>query len=160
MTTTVIVRVRRQGIKHNWVKNENGLFMCPYPNCIHPPGKRSTMSEHVTQKHAEEAGRQVLPFQCDHCGKNYQAKTHLNNHIRDQHEIVRVHCPHPKCNYSAKNKYALYTHYSAKHLSNRTKTTASGEEECIGCQKIMSKQASKYHVATCYVESPFYNGCF
>jgi hypothetical protein len=155
MQSIVIVRVKKQGIKHNWVANSDGLYECPYCD---KKGKRTTISEHVSQKHVEETGRQELPFQCDHCDKKYQASTHLRNHIRDFHKNVRVQCP--ECDYSAKNKYALYSHYSVKHMSICTETTPSGEEKCTCCSKIMSKMASKYHVATCFVESPFYNGSF
>jgi hypothetical protein len=153
-TTTVVVRVKKQGIKHKWVENEDGKVKCPYCDKI---GKRTTISEHVSQKHVEESGRQLLPFQCNYCAEQFQASTHLRNHIARFHEIVRVQCP--ECDYSAKDKFALYTHYGAKHMPLYTTTTPSGEE-CNGCHKIMSKQASKYHVATCFVDSPFYNGCF
>ena len=155
MQSIVVVRVKKQGIKHNWKLNVDGVFDCPY--CVYKTGKKSTISEHVSRKHAEKAGRQVLPFQCSYCDQPHQAKTDLNNHIRDFHEIVRVHCP--DCDYSSKNKYALYPHYSAKHMPSSTETTPSGEQ-CNYCSKIMSKMAAKSHVATCYVESPFYNGCF
>jgi hypothetical protein len=149
--------VKKQGIKHKWVENEDGLFECPY-GCDYKTKNRSTISEHVSRLHAKNAGRQVLPFQCKYCDQPHQAKTDLNNHIARFHEIVRVHCP--DCNYSAKDKYALYTHYGAKHMPLCTETTPSGQEQCMVCSKTMSKQASKYHVATCFVESPFYNGCF
>ena len=155
---TIIIRKKKQGVCHSWVPDEDGVYKCPYLYCSHSSRKRTTMSEHVSRKHAEEAGRQLLPFHCSYsgCDKKYQAKTDLNNHVRDFHEIVRVKCP--ECDYFAKNKYALYPHYSAKHMPISTQTTPSGEEQCIYCCKIMTKMAAKSHVAKCYEESPFYNG--
>ena len=148
---SIVPRKKKQGVTHSWVPNEDGLFECKY--CSYTTAKRPTMSEHVSRKHAEEAGRQLLPFHCAYsgCDKKYQAKTDLNNHIRDFHEIVRVPCP--DCTYSAKNKYAVLTHYSAKHMPLCTETTPNGEEQCMFCSSIMSKNASKYHVAICAVRT-------
>jgi len=148
MTTTVIVRMKKQGIKHTWVENADGLYECPY--CDKKGKKRTTMSEHVSRKHVEKAGRQELPFHCTYCSEKFQAKTHLNNHISRFHEIVRVNCP--DCNYTGKDKYAVLSHYSTKHMPLCTETTSSGEQ-CMFCSKTMSKQASKYHVAVCAVKT-------
>ena len=152
---SIVIRIKRQGTIHSWKKNSNGKIECPYCD-VYTAKKGSTMSEHVRRIHPEEAGRPVLPFHCTYCSKKYQVKTELNNHIRDFHEIVRVECP--ECDYSAKNKYALYPHYSAKHMPISTQLTADGEEQCIYCCKIMTKMAAKSHVAKCYEESPFYSG--
>ena len=147
-------RRKKQGTTHSWQLNADGVYECPY--CEYSSKKRPTISEHVSRIHPEEAGRQVLPFQCKQCDKKYQAKTLLNNHVRDFHENVRVQCP--DCDYSAKNKYAVYPHYSAKHMPMCTETTPSGEEQCLCCSNIMTKMAAKSHVATCFPTSPFYRG--
>ena len=149
-------RKKKQGIKHSWQLNAEGVYECPY--CEYTSKKTPTISEHVSQLHPEKAGRQILPFQCSYayCEKKYQAKTHLLNHVRDFHEIVRVQCP--DCDYSAKNKYAVYPHYGTKHMPMCTEKTPSGEEQCLCCAKIMTKMAAKSHIATCFPSSPFYTG--
>jgi hypothetical protein len=152
------LRKRIQGKFHNYKMNESCEYLCEY--CDYTSKKKSTLSEHITRKHAEEAGRKVNPCSCDYCGEKFVAKTHLTHHIKNHHEIVYVACPHPDCGYKSNQTQSLCSHY-AKHHMNWKKMYVELEGKmvrCLTCFKEMKQNGVAYHLSKCNPRSPFFNG--
>jgi hypothetical protein len=150
------MRKKRQGVKHRHTKNEEGNYMCKY--CDFTTAKESTVSEHITRKHAEEAGRQVNPFECVHCLDRFCSKTAMLHHISNHHVIVMHSCPKDGCTYQGKSQAAICTHYVRKHmdLAANSRVLSSTETMCGCCDKVMKPATMVYHLARCSSESPFY----
>ena len=127
---------------------DNG--QCPYCNWKCKSLKPTTFAMHISRKHAEELGRAVNPYACHKCSKTFTARTHLNHHIANHHNISYQDCPHPECNYVAKNKCSLMAHYATRHMKvilDRCK------DSCITCSRTDS--VTPYHIAKCHPLSPF-----
>lgn len=147
----------RQGKIHKFCKNENGEIVCPY-SCEFVSKKGSTMSEHITRKHADEAGRKVNPYECSHCSEKFVAKTHLLHHISNHHEVSYVKCPDLECKYKGKNKSVVAIHYVKKHmvLSDFVVENCDDKSCCLTCSQSFNKNAVTYHVSACNPKSPFF----
>ena len=150
------MRKKQQGVKHKHVKNSDGDYMCQY--CDYTTANQSTVSEHITQKHAAEAGRLVKPFECIHCLERFVSKTAMLHHISNHHIIVLQTCPKVGCEYSGKSQAAVYTHYVRRHmnLGANSRTVSLTETMCLCCNKVMKPATLVYHLAKCSVVSPFY----
>jgi len=150
------MRKKRQGVKHRHTKNEEGDYMCKY--CDFTTANASTVSEHITRKHAVEAGRQVNPFECVHCLDRFSSKTAMLHHISNHHVIVMQSCPKDGCTYQGKSQAAICTHYVRKHmdLAANSRVISSTETMCGCCDKVMKPATMVYHLARCSSESPFY----
>jgi hypothetical protein len=120
------------------------------------------LSEHITRKHAEEAGRKVNPCSCDYCGEKFVAKTHLTHHIKNHHEIVYMRCPHPDCGYKSKQKQSVCSHYAKHHMNWKKMYSVcdgdGGMVKCLTCSKEMKENVVAYHLSKCSPTSPFFNG--
>jgi hypothetical protein len=155
--TFPIVRAKKQGTLHTFVQDVEGTYTCHY--CDFKSLKKSTVSEHISRIHPKEAGRQINPFECKHCGAKFQNKSAELHHVKTHHEITMVRCPYDGCVYEAKNNTTLCTHYSRKHMPELTISTVSADVvECTICKKSMKKTTAPYHVAKCYSLSPFFTG--
>jgi len=147
-----------QGKYHKGLKDtESGLFRCPY--CDYKRDKQSTVSEHITRIHPIEAGRELEPHKCSYCGDTFQAKTQLNVHISNHHEINYIGCPHPNCDYKGKQKTTVYNHFGRLHMNQHEiieENKETGLWKCKCCNKEYKFVSVFYHVATCNTQSPFY----
>ena len=139
---------------HNWVQDERGYYHCHY--CAYKAKKQPTMSEHIARKHPVDAGRPVDFFQCTHCDKHFQTSTDRNQHVSTFHEINYIRCPHPSCDYLAKHKGLLFTHYVRKHMDvdDLIGKTDDGIQYCRHCKKEGKITALLYHVGVCNPLSP------
>lgn len=147
-----------QGKYHKGLKDvETGMYSCPY--CDFKRDKQSTVSEHITRIHPAEAGREIEPFKCSYCGDGFQAKTQLNVHISNHHEINYIECPHPDCNYKGKQKTTVYNHYARLHMEQTEiieENKLTGLWMCKCCNKEFKYVSAFYHVANCNPKSAFY----
>ena len=151
------LRIKKQGKVHKLFQDSEGNNMCPY--CDFTSLKKSTVSEHITRIHPKEAGRQINPFQCKHCGEKFQNKSAELQHVKNHHEITMFNCPFQSCPFQAKNTTTLCTHYSRKHLPNLTASTSDNDTViCTICKKNMKKSTSYYHIAKCCPTSHFFTG--
>lgn len=150
------MRKKQQGVKHKHVKNSDGDYMCQY--CDYTTANQSTVSEHITRKHAVEAGRILNPFECIHCLERFVSKTSMLHHISNHHIIVLQTCPKVGCGYSGKSQAAVYTHYVRRHmdLSANSRAVSLTETMCLCCNKVMKPATMVYHLAKCSIVSPFY----
>ena len=150
-------RVKMQGIKHKFVQDTEGKYQCNY--CEFKSAKKSTVSEHISRLHPKEAGRQVDPFECKHCGEKFQNKSAELHHVKTHHEITMVKCPYNDCSYEAKIETTVCVHYTRKHLPELTMPLENPDMvKCTICQKEMKKASAHYHVAKCSPVSPFFTG--
>tara|TARA_B110000285_G_C15135051_1_gene626270 strand:+ start:3328 stop:3810 length:483 start_codon:yes stop_codon:yes gene_type:complete len=130
---------------------------CPVDECtwVCKSMNQSTFSEHIRRKHAADFGRESHPYGCEKCTKRFTAKTHLNHHISNHHNISFHECPSPDCSYLAKNKASLYSHYGNKHMKE-IKQLCSEQDICVSCGKEDIKKGMSYHIAVCCPESLLY----
>ena len=151
-------RVKMQGIKHKLVQDAEGKYQCNY--CEFKSAKKSTVSEHISRLHPKEAGRQVDPFECSHCGAKFQNKSAELHHVKTHHEITMMKCPYVNCSYEAKIETTVCVHYTRKHLPELTVPLKEESDmvKCTICQKEMKKASAHYHVAKCSPASPFFTG--
>lgn len=152
------LRKRILGKYHKYKMNESGEYDCEY--CDYTSKKKTTLSEHITRKHAEEAGRKVNPCSCDYCGEKFVAKTHLTHHIKNHHEIVYVACPHPDCGYKSKQKQTVCSHYAKHHMNWKKMYSVCDKNtvKCLTCSKEMKGNGIAYHLSKCSPMSPFFDG--
>ena len=170
MTGTIVVecvpctvqmgdRRKIAGKKHKLVANSDGLYECEY--CDHTSKNKSTISEHITRLHAEEAGRLVMPFDCHNCDKRFASRTSQSHHVKTFHEIEYTACPHSSCTYRAKNSAAMCTHFVNKHMNLGQLISVCDDDRnvvvCNGCNKKMKPTSGPYHVAKCSTMSPFFD---
>jgi len=151
-------RKRFQGKMHSLKKNEDDEYECNY--CDYVSKKSTTMSEHITRKHAAEAGRQVNPFACSYCETRFVSKTALSHHVKNHHEISYTKCPIDGCRHMSKTKQSLCAHVVSKHLLVVTVMREIGDDmcECMSCFKKMKKHGIAYHASKCNPRSPFFEG--
>lgn len=119
------------------------------------------MSEHITRKHADEAGRRVNPYECGYCSEKFVAKTALQHHIKNHHEISYIKCLHPGCGFESKQEGNLCSHYAKKHmnmLSAATVCSNADTAKCTSCSKEFKMHSIAYHVAKCNPNSLFFDG--
>ena len=137
--------------KNKYEQNADGNLMCTH--CEYATKKQSTMSMHMSNSHAFEEGREVNPHKCSHCGEGFSAKTRLQHHINNHHEIKYLKCPGENCGYAtAKNTPTLYSHYVKTHMP--VNDMFSGVGTCNGCG-VVKKTGIMYHLAVCNENSPF-----
>jgi hypothetical protein len=149
---TANVRVRTCVKKNTYAKNADGDLLCKH--CSYTTKKQSTMSMHMSNTHAADEGREVNPHKCSDCGEGFSAKTRLQHHIKNHHDITYLKCPHADCGYNkAKNTATLYPHYVKSHMP--FDTMYSGEGTCNACG-VFKKTGIMYHLAVCSDNSPFY----
>ena len=153
-----IQRVKKQGIIHKYPKNERGNYTCHY--CEYETKNMSTISEHVSRLHPEEAGRQLNAFECEHCYKRFQTSTQKNHHITNYHTEASLCCPFEGCVQVAKNQQSLQSHYSNKHLNKEICIVIEtfDSAQCNSCKKRMKIASVPYHIARCNSMSPFFKG--
>jgi hypothetical protein len=125
---------------------------CPY--CDWSSQKGTTFSMHISRKHASEAGKEVNPYKCSYCQLDFSAKTHLNHHIANHHEINLINCCHDGCTYKGKNKTSIISHYVNKHMPNIVKE-CKAHNKCVSCDR--TGTITPYHIGKCHKESPFNN---
>jgi uncharacterized Zn-finger protein len=149
-------RKPHQGKIHFVVEDECGDKKCEY--CPKTFKNTSTLSMHISRKHAAEAGRQIEPYACGQCEERFTSSSARLHHIANHHEISYTKCPHPTCKYEGKNKQSIFTHFVKKHMdrnSMRVEIVVGVESKCLTCEKVMKESAIAYHLATCNRESPF-----
>jgi len=147
------------GTIHRYETNEEtGKLMCPY--CDYQTQKGSTISEHVRQKHPQNAERPVLSNICPHadCGRSFQTKSELRHHINSKthqtEETAAFACG--ECGDRFSKKSAMITHFVRVHLPHETMMTQIGEDsKCEHCSKVMKTSSMSYHVGVCHPVSPF-----
>ena len=130
---------------------------CPFCDWVCTSLKTSTFAMHISRKHPEDTGRPTSRYKCTECGKDdFLARTHLNHHIKNHHEINKLKCRHPECQYEGKNKQSLISHYVCKHMTEIVKECKHAEK-CSSCTKTMQSSWAgwKYHIGTCNPNSPF-----
>ena len=156
-TSATTQRIKKQGISHTFIQDVEGKYKCSY--CDFKSLKKSTVSEHISRLHPKEAGRQITPFECGHCGEKFQNKSAELHHVKNHHEITMTKCPFDGCEYESKTNTTLCTHYSRKHMPVLTvATTIPDTVECSICKKAMKKATAHYHVSKCWPSSPFFTG--
>ena len=126
---------------------------CPFCPWKCKSMNQSTFSMHISRKHAIELGRTEAPYMCTMCDQTFTARTHLNHHVANHHEMILQRCPHPGCSYRGKQKAAVVSHYVNVHMREvfrECKTAGS----CTNCDKT---NFSPYHIGMCMPYSPFVN---
>ena len=126
---------------------------CPYCDWSTDRGG-STFSMHISRKHAAETGKEVNPYKCSYCHLDFSAKTHLNHHVANHHEITLINCCDTGCSYKGKNKASIISHYVTAHMPIIAKECKT-HNKCVSCDR--TGNISNYHIGKCHKESPFSN---
>lgn len=125
---------------------------CPFCDWICKSVKSSTFAMHLSRKHARELGRIVNPYKCSQCDKCFTARSHLNHHVANHHEIIMHNCPETNCTYQGKNKPSVITHYMRRHMSQVVER-CDAIDGCVSCDR--TGDISVYHMGICHPASPF-----
>lgn len=151
-------RKKLQGTHHKYIVNNlcnSGKFTCNY--CEKTSKNQSTISEHISRLHASEAGRMLMPFECDICKKRFNSAAIRDQHIQNNHFNIRDICVSPGCKYTGKSGSALCSHYARKHMDTDSLITMidGNIAECNHCNKQLNKSSIIYHLARCHPASPY-----
>jgi hypothetical protein len=106
---------------------------------------------HISRKHAKELGRQEIAYICTMCDQSFCARTHLNHHVANHHEMILQSCPQPECSYQGKQKAAVVSHYVNAHMREVLRECKEAGA-CTNCDK---ENFGPYHIGTCMPCSPF-----
>jgi len=125
---------------------------CPFCEWICVSKNKSTFAMHISRKHTLETGRHNNPYKCSQCDNCFVARTHLNHHIANHHEIIMHKCPDINCAYQGKNKPSVITHYMRRHMSKVVEQCVA-INGCVNCGR--TGDISIYHLGICIPSSPF-----
>lgn len=126
-------------------------FQCPFCPWVCKSKNGSTFSMHISRKHAKQLGRRENPYVCTMCSETFSARTHLNHHIANHHEMILLCCPLKDCGYQSKQKMTVITHYVVNHMREKM-IECQKKEACTNCDK---KNFNNYHIGVCMPDSPF-----
>ena len=145
---------RRRKIDGNITVSMPADGKCPFCDWTCKSKKGSTFAMHLSRKHTTELGRAIAPYKCSDCDKRFVARTHLNHHIANHHEVILRNCPDKDCQYQGKNKQSVVSHYMRHHMNDVVKR-CEGADMCISCER--TESVSLYHMGICHPSSPFYS---
>jgi hypothetical protein len=132
-----------------YIRNAEGLFVCPEPGCGAVKNRQNTMFYHV-KRHREE-----MQHVCSEpgCGKRFVQKSGLEQHRAQRHSSVAAwNCPF--CDHSAKMRPNLLIHIGRKHGVGWI-PPLDLDCVCKGCDKQMaSAGAYAYHAVQCFAAPP------
>lgn len=126
---------------------------CPFCDWKCKSGKSSTYAMHMSRKHAVELGRAVDPYKCSQCDKRFCARSHLNHHVFNHHEVILHSCPDIECDYQGKNKASVVTHYMRRHMKDIVQR-CEDMNGCVSCDR--RSEVSVYHMGICHPSTPFH----
>ena len=112
---------------------------------------QSTFAMHISRKHAKDVGRQEASYVCTMCDQSFCARTHLNHHVANHHEMILQSCPHHECSYQGKQKATVVSHYVNVHM----REILSECKEAGACTNCDKENFGPYHIGMCMPCSPF-----
>ena len=125
-----------------YVKNKNGEYICPSPNCnftVKDKKNISTMFYHM-EKHKGK-----LPYECNVCSKDFMQKKSLEIHKLTHTENKDLYkCPFNGCSYETIQKGNRITHCMRKHFVDEIKLI-SDDLSCKVCNKDFTSPPSFYY---------------
>lgn len=151
------VHVQVQSTHNHYVKNSDGLFVCPHEGCTYAPQRlMQTMFYHL-KKHED-----ALPFKCSTCKKEFLHKKTLENHMISQHADKTIakgdmfNCPIPGCNFSSLTKGNCRIHILRIHMKAKVHEILDKTENgwnCTRCNHSFTNSTGfYYHAADCLPE--------
>lgn len=137
---------------YEYTKNEAGEFVCHI--CGQTEKNQNTMHYHLKRHEGK------LPFECQHCHKEFIQASTLALHITARHntqEAAYLTCP--VCPYKTLTKANRVIHYLRKHCVDEIKSFGAAadaatakQNQCHCCNKACNSSTSYlYHIAS--------NGC-
>lgn len=148
-----------------YIKDEDGNFVCPYPNCTFTKKNQSTLHYHM-KKHEDE-----LTHICKICKKGFLQKQNLDLHIRSKHpELLKqtdtdtktFNCPFDNCDFTAITKGNCIIHCLRVHFQDEINNIMIKDNEtktihCNECEKEFSSScAFYYHCKNCITHNEKY----
>jgi uncharacterized C2H2 Zn-finger protein len=140
--------------KRKYLKNEEGLYMCP--ECDYTTAKSSTLCMHLN-KHDD-----TRQNKCKFCDKVFLQKQTLEKHLENfsgkgAHPSIKdkddFECPHETCEFSSSNRGNCRTHFMRIHVSKETNALLDRTGEEISCKTcsntFVSLGAFYYHSIGC-----------
>ena len=121
-----------------YIKDDEGNFVCPYPNCGFTKRNQSTLHYHM-KKHEEE-----LSYTCKVCKKGFLQKQNLELHIRSKHPEIqesndtkKFKCPFDTCDFTALTKGNCVIHCLRVHFQDEIDSimTKDNETKMIYCNE-------------------------
>ncbi|KAJ8675109.1 hypothetical protein QAD02_010895 [Eretmocerus hayati] len=110
------------------ITNENGEMVYSCHVCEYFSPNKWVLRIHTIRKHTH--GRN---FECEQCGKRYNLKSDLSNHVRTTHDVQKsVMCD--VCGKVCRNSHGLHVHQKNKHFRPKF--------PCPHCPKRMVTQAN------------------
>lgn len=146
-----------------YIKNENGDFICPHcPNLVISGDKQSTMHYHLKRHQIQKAAENNKNNQghtCKACNKVFLQKQNLELHIKSRHpELLidsqtknsRVCCPFDGCEFSSITKgnciiHCLRVHYQEEISQIMVIKPETKTIECSECDKEFNSSTSFYY---------------
>lgn len=145
----IIFNTKKSNMVFKYVKNDEGLFVCP--TCNITKKNQNTMHYHM-KKHQEQ-----LSHTCKVCKKGFLQKQTLDLHMRSKHPDSDIDkkfkCTYDNCEFAALTKGNCVIHYIRVHFQDAINNIMVKDGKIHTCTKCDTEFSSScafyYHCKDC-----------